>query len=188
MKSAPKTQLNSKAAKPWLRPACRHVTKAGRRCHFPAIADSLYCLNHIARHDAEIVAIHEPNPDGDLTPHFPEPRTLEFKSACDIHDFLSGLAGILVRNRVSTRRASVLAYIASLQLRILPAVDHELNSEAIDSDELPRFGFTLSEMSPVTPSVPENANPARNTESDAPPSATVLQHGAASATPVPSPS
>jgi hypothetical protein len=47
------------------------------------------------------------------------------------------LSGLLIQNRISSRRAAVLAYIANLELRTLPAIDHELNPH----DEFPRIIF-----------------------------------------------
>jgi hypothetical protein len=144
-------QLKLKIAKLLSRTTCLHISKAGRHCHFPAIADSSYCLGHIAKHADEVVTTQivpthdDQHLDADLTAHFSE-QPLNFKSACDVNDFLSALAGLLVRNRVSTRRASVLAYIASLQLRTLPVIDRELNGDAFDSEEIPRLDFSLPEL------------------------------------------
>jgi hypothetical protein len=55
-------------------------------------------------------------------------------SAVQVNAFLSQLALLLVQDRISPRRAAVLAYIHSLLLRTLPAVQIELDPEP-DIDE-----------------------------------------------------
>jgi hypothetical protein len=48
-----------------------------------------------------------------------------FQSAQDINYSLNELYDLLARDRISARRASTLAYISSLLLRTLPAIDHD---------------------------------------------------------------
>lgn len=50
----------------------------------------------------------------------------KLQSACGIHDFLSQLTVLLVQNRISTRRAAILAYLGQILLRTLPAIQAEL--------------------------------------------------------------
>ncbi|MGB2590334.1 MAG: hypothetical protein WBG02_03250 [Candidatus Acidiferrum sp.] len=45
-----------------------------------------------------------------------------------MHDFLAKLAQLVVKDRVSTRRAAVLAYITSQLLRTLSAIHREEDS------------------------------------------------------------
>ncbi len=102
------------------RTTCHHLYPSGRRCRYVLAPDSLFCIHHI---DSGFGAI----PDVDLSRHFgTEP--LNFKSACEVNDFLCSLARLMIENCISARRASVLAYIASLELRNLPAIDHELGT------------------------------------------------------------
>jgi hypothetical protein len=108
---------------------CRHRTRTGRRCRFPVSENSALCFRHATRLDAKLV-------DADLSAAFGN-EPLDFRSAVQINDFLAKLSGLLIQNRISSRRASVLAYIANLELRTLPAIDHELNPH----DEFPRIIF-----------------------------------------------
>jgi hypothetical protein len=100
------------------RPECRHIYDSGRRCRFPVLPSANFCVRHI---EAQLKA----NLEADLTRHF-GPNPLNFKSASEINDFLCSVARLTIEDRISVRRASVLAYIASLELRTLPAIDHEL--------------------------------------------------------------
>ena len=52
-----------------------------------------------------------------------------FESAVEIHSFLAQLTVLLVQNRVSTRRAAILAYLGQTLLRTRQAADEELNSD-----------------------------------------------------------
>jgi len=111
------------------RTTCHHLYPSGRRCRFPVGPGALFCAQHA---DSGFGS----TPDIDLSRHF-GPAPLNFQSACEINDFLRCLARLMIENRISARRASVLAYIASLQLRTLPAIDQELSP----SDECPRIIF-----------------------------------------------
>jgi len=53
----------------------------------------------------------------------------DFTSAAQINDFLSRLLLLLAQDKISTRRAAVLAYITNQLLRTLPAIAKEENSE-----------------------------------------------------------
>jgi hypothetical protein len=53
----------------------------------------------------------------------------DFTSAAQINDFLSRLLLLLAQDKISTRRAAVLAYIANQLLRTLPAIAKEENRE-----------------------------------------------------------
>jgi hypothetical protein len=131
--------------------SCSYIFKSGRRCRFPALPGALFCLHHV---HSQIAAT--PVPDVDLSRDF-GPDPLNFKSACEVNDFLCSLARLMIENRISARRASVLAYIASLELRTLPAIDHELGTDP--NDELPRIVFDRPEPleSQLHANVEENA-------------------------------
>jgi hypothetical protein len=101
---------------------CSHETPGGRRCRLKA-ANSASGLCHR----------HATNPSSspasdDLSSSFPAGLD-EFMSAVQINSFLAQLALLLVQDRISPRRAAVLAYIQSLLLRTLPAVQIELDPE-----------------------------------------------------------
>jgi hypothetical protein len=107
------------------RTTCHHIYPSSRRCRFLIAPGSLFCDQHAESGFGSV-------PDVDLSRHF-GPGPLNFKSACEVNDFLCSLAKLMVENRISARRASVLAYIASLELRTLREIDHELGS----SDDVP---------------------------------------------------
>jgi hypothetical protein len=64
----------------------------------------------------------------------------EFRSAIPINDFLARLLLLLAQDKISPRRAAVLAYITNQLLRTLPAIDRELNPKE-DPNEPPQFIF-----------------------------------------------
>ena len=99
---------------------CRHYTVAGRRCRHTVLdRASGLCFRHMGRS-------FQPT-DEDLSPAFV--GLSGFQSAVEIHSFLAQLTVLLVQNRVSTRRAAILAYLGHTLLRTLNAVDEELNSD-----------------------------------------------------------
>jgi hypothetical protein len=107
---------------------CSHQTPTGRRCRLNATSSaSGLCPRHASR------ASSSPASE-DLSASFPAGLD-EFTSAVQINAFLSQLAALVVQDRISPRRAAVLAYIQSLLLRTLPAVQIELDPEPDDHDE-----------------------------------------------------
>jgi hypothetical protein len=67
-----------------------------------------------------------------------EPLTCQaagFQDAQGINNSLGALYNLLAEGRISPRRASVLAYISSLLLRTLPAIDNDPYSNADDEDD-----------------------------------------------------
>src|SRR5437667_9810624 len=52
----------------------------------------------------------------------------EFRSASDINHSLGELYKLQARNKITPRRAAVMAYTANLLLRTLPAIDAEENA------------------------------------------------------------
>jgi hypothetical protein len=125
------------------RPACRHIFDSGRRCRLPVLPSANFCVRHI---ESQLKA----NLEADLTRHF-GPHPLNFRSASEINDFLCSVARLTIEDRISVRRASVLAYIASLELRTLPAIDHELGLSGEQED----FGRIV--FDPPDPIQPEAA-------------------------------
>jgi hypothetical protein len=122
------------------RPACRHIYDSGRRCRFPVLPSAKFCVRHV---EQQLKA----NLEADLTRHF-GPHPLNFGSASEINEFLCSVARLTIEDRISVRRASVLAYIASLELRTLPAIEHELGYE----DGLPeRIVFERPDPLPPSP-------------------------------------
>jgi hypothetical protein len=106
----PKT---ANAAVPSIR--CAHRTPAGRRCRLP-VSDprSGLCPQHCAAQQQVEAADHYLH----LTTKFQY-----FQTAQGINHSLGNLYQLLAQNRISPRRAAVLAYINSLLLRTLPQID-----------------------------------------------------------------
>lgn len=127
-----KPQISPQLATLLSRSSCVHRHPSGKRCRFPVLENSLFCAQHSQPQYAPPQVA-----DIDLSSHF-GPNPLNFKSACEVNDFLCSLARLMIENRISARRASVLAYIASLELRTLPAIDQELNP---DDELMPRLIF-----------------------------------------------
>jgi hypothetical protein len=138
MKPQPSTLLSQNA--------CRHIYDSGRRCRFPVLPNADFCIRHI---QSQLKA----NLDADLTRHF-GPSPLNFRSACEVNDFLCSLAKLLVEDRIPVRRASVLAYIASLELRTLPEIEQELGLSA--DDDVPLIIFDRPQ--PIESSAPPSTS------------------------------
>jgi hypothetical protein len=84
---------------------CRHTYVNGRRCRLPLPdQDSAFCPRHAKLPENQINPDNSANLTAGLT---------EFTSAEPVNEFLSRLLLLLGQNRISPRRASVLAYIAS---------------------------------------------------------------------------
>jgi hypothetical protein len=93
---------------------CSHLDPRGRQCRTLARDPcSGLCPHHLAEQQQELAADHFAH----LTTrcHF-------FQIAQGINHSLLNLYQLLAQNRISPRRAAVLAYISSLLLRTLPAI------------------------------------------------------------------
>jgi hypothetical protein len=103
---------------------CTHHTATGRRCRLSVSdAHSSLCRQHRAELLQEQSADH----------HLELVRNFEgFQTAQGINHSLKHLYELLAQNRISPRRASVLAYINSLLLRTLPAIDADNQAGIID--------------------------------------------------------
>jgi hypothetical protein len=95
---------------------CRYRTPTGRRCR---AARSSPSSPHCAHHRA--MAKKAPLDDiaADLTARLKDIR-VSLQSAQGVHNSLAELYVLLAQDRVSPRRAAVLAYLSSLLLRTLP--------------------------------------------------------------------
>ncbi len=106
---------------------CQYRTASGRRCRLPAVAGMAVSEPHSGlchKHAAE----RQQNLDqadlaaaliGDIE---------EFRSAADINHSLGELYKLQARNKITPRRAAVMAYTANLLLRTLPAIYAEENA------------------------------------------------------------
>jgi hypothetical protein len=99
---------------------CSYRFANGRRCRlFASNVDAAFCPGHARLPENQ----REPaDTAASLTADLKE-----FRSAIPINDFLARLLLLLAENKISPRRAAVLAYITNQLLRTLPAIDRELN-------------------------------------------------------------
>jgi hypothetical protein len=102
---------------------CRYRSSNGKRCRLPGLeSQSGLCSRHFLPTVATVP--HSPGDSADLSPAFPDLLS-GFHSAVSIHAFLTQVTVLLVQNRVSTRRAAILAYLGQILLRNLSAINHE---------------------------------------------------------------
>ncbi len=113
-------------------PRCQHRTATGRRCRLRVLdASSQLCLRHAhLQQQKREVADLAPDLVGEL---------VRFQSASDINQVLSKLLLLLSQDRISPRRAAVLAYINSLLLRTLPAIEQELHPKSNQHSAPPTY-------------------------------------------------
>ncbi len=111
---------------------CQHRTSTGKRCRLRVVdSRSGLCFRHASQASSRL-------DEANLRSALADDVT-EFQSAHDINEFLSRLLLMLSENRVSPRRAAVLAYVCNLLLRTLPLMAHET--------EDPGDGFTHMDVS-----------------------------------------
>jgi hypothetical protein len=104
---------------------CKQRTRVGRPCQLPVRdASSGLCFRHAGLRQSQ------QDPD-DPSPDLLDKLT-EFHSAYEVNEFLARLLFLLVRNRISAKRAGVLTYIAAQLLSSLREVRH-----VEDADEEP---------------------------------------------------
>ena len=126
---------------------CQHRTRTGRQCRsLVADANSSFCAAH---------AGSEPGDSEDFVAALTD-RACRFQNAQGINHSLGALYTLLAQGRISPRRASVLAYISSLLIRSLPAIDTDLYPKA------GRPGFDLHGK----PVPPHNTDPADDAGQD----------------------
>ena len=94
---------------------CCHRTPSGRQCRFLASHLGSGLCPH---HHTEFLE----QQNADLSPELLN-DSQGFQTAQGINHSLYNLYWLLASNRISPRRAAILAYINSLQLRTLPAID-----------------------------------------------------------------
>jgi hypothetical protein len=108
---------------------CHHHTACGRRCRKPISApESSFCELH--QPDASAQA--EPDLSAALAGGIEE-----FTSPATINEFLSRLLLLLSENRISPRRAAVLAYITNQILRTITVMEAAAAAAAQARQKLP---------------------------------------------------
>ncbi len=129
---------------------CQHRTTSGRRCKLPVEAPgALHCYTHtqeLRKYDALNLKTAL------LTDH------QGFQTAQGINHSLGNLYILLANNYISPRRAAVLAYINSLQLRTLPAIDADQAAGITDPTAPEEVTADLPSSADASPS---SAPPAR---------------------------
>jgi hypothetical protein len=109
---------------------CQHQFENGTRCRLSVLsADSAFCPRH-----ARLVQ-NQPVEE-DFRAKLLK-NSQDFQTAQGINFALGNLYDLVAQNRISTRRAAVLAYISSLLLRSLPAIDYD-RTKNIKSPSQPR--------------------------------------------------
>ena len=101
---------------------CNHRFPNGMRCRLIGFGTQPFCPKH-----TQVALPPQPDPAeiaSNLTVNLDD-----FTSAAQINDFLSRLLLLLAQDKISTRRAAVLAYITNQLLRTLPAIAKEENRE-----------------------------------------------------------
>src|SRR5712664_1245370 len=99
-------------------PRCRHLSPTGRQCCAPAAApESALCARHAAA---------EPQQRADFSAELLK-GCGDFQHAQQINHSLIALYKLLAQGRISPRQGAVLAYIGSLVLRSLKAIDYDLD-------------------------------------------------------------
>jgi hypothetical protein len=103
---------------------CQHRTPSGRRCKLPIEGPGkVFCYTHIQElMKADALSLK----NALLTNHE------GFQTAQGINFALTNLYKLLAGGYLSPRRAAVLAFINSLQLRTLPAIDADNEAGIID--------------------------------------------------------
>jgi hypothetical protein len=101
-------------------PHCRQRTASGRRCRMAVSdPDSGLCSKHAAMLQKDL-------DQADLAASLIG-NVQEFRSAADINHSLGELYKLQAHNKISPRRAAVMAYTCNLLLRTLPAIEREVN-------------------------------------------------------------
>jgi hypothetical protein len=120
---------------------CGHRTPSGRRCKLPIEGPGKpLCFTHtqeLMKSDALNLK------NALLTNHE------GFQTAQGINFSLGNLYKLLAAGYISPRRASVLAFINSLQLRTLPAIDADQEAGITDPTEEPELETTPAAAPPV---------------------------------------
>lgn len=129
-------------------PRCGHRTAGGRQCRLPASdAHSGLCPQHRAAQEQE-------QEDDHL---FYLIREFQgFQTAQGINFSLGNLYELLAQNRISPRRAAVLAYVSSLMLRTLPQIDAEVAAGIKYSDKPPARPVPLPDSAPEKVAAPDS--------------------------------
>jgi hypothetical protein len=138
--------MKAKTTKSTLAPSrCHYLSPTGRQCCSPTAAPgSTLCARHAAA---------SPQQSADFSAELLN-GCGDFQRAQQINHSLIALYGLLAQGRISPRQAAVLAYIGSLVLRSLKAVDYDLDRFTEESED------TSAESDDEPGEEPDDAPPA----------------------------
>jgi hypothetical protein len=129
-----------------LQTRCQHRTPKGRQCRTPlTAAHATLCPRHA------LLAQDRLRDDSTDLSSLLDKSLPEKKSAADIRTQLWNLSLALQQGRVSPRRAAVLAYISSLLVRTLPAIE---KAQFSDGEGLDLTGAPRPDYNQVTIDIP----------------------------------
>jgi hypothetical protein len=132
---------------------CQYRTPKGRQCASRILdPESNYCPRHSALQP----------PDSRNFSALLTENASDFQDPQGINHSLAALYKLLASGRISPRRATGLAYIASLLLRTLPAIDKQLNQPIQYEIYVPprgRVGCSEDEEPPTRPGPTSPENP-----------------------------
>ena len=130
---------------------CQYRTATGRQCLSPVVdPDSPFCPRH---------AFAQPNEFEDFLAPLTN-KACRFQNAQGVNHSLGALYTLLAQGRISPRRASALAYISSLLLRTLPAIDTDLYPHAGKTGFSPGNEPTMEEENDACSDDSDNAGQA----------------------------
>src|SRR5260370_15966620 len=92
----------------------------------------------------------------------------DFQDAQGVNNSLGALYNLLAEGSISPRRASVLAYISSLLLRTLPAIDYAIDRLPVDDEAAPTQSAPQAMNQPTPQSVPPATEPLPKTAEESP--------------------
>jgi len=124
-------------------PRCQHRFANYKQCRLLPAAGSSFCPQHANLSQAVPTEI-------DLSAILLK-QSQDFQTAQGVNFSLASLSELLAKNRISSRRAATLAYIASLILRTHSAIDYDRKNDIRD----PRA------IAPQSPWPPINPGPAK---------------------------
>ena len=109
---------------------CQHRFANGMQCGVPLVSEDVhFCVRHAK------LAQNQPA-EQDLSGVLLR-VSQDFQTAQGINFSLAMLFELLAKNRISARRAAVLAYIGSLLLRTHPAIDADRKADIKDPTKWP---------------------------------------------------
>src|SRR6202790_3470287 len=128
---------------------CQHRTPTGRQCASHILdPESSYCPVHTAYQPFA----SQPSESQDFAALLTE-NACDFQDPQGINHSLAALYKLLASGRISPRRAPGLAYIASLLLRTLPAINNQLNG-----NESAQFEIVVPPRDHFPPTADEEPN------------------------------